>query len=253
MDPIRVRIEAATNLLHLRNNPYPGRGIIMGFDEGGKVVQIYWIMGRSENSRNRLFVQVRPGWISTKPVDESKFTDPQLIIYDAMIEITNRNHGGKTFVVSNGHQTETIARSYMAGNFDYFDGELSSWNFEPDSPNFTPRITGVYETKTQSFKLSVIRKSGWTGAREGQTFQYHYSPEGKGFGVCATTYMSDGNPLPSFDRLPFVLPLFGNIDTLAETYWDTLDTENRVSLVVKVINPISGESVTKIVNRFHKA
>lgn len=248
-------IQAGANLLLLKENPYPGRGIVMGFDQLGHVVQIYWIMGRSQNSRNRLFVRdSETGSVYTEPVDPSKVTDPALIIYDAMLEATNRDSSRKIFAVSNGHQTTGVVNSVKSSySFVSFERALSGWRFEPDAPNFTPRITGYYELGASSFQLSVIRECEWTGGtREANTYEYEYSPDAHGFGMCVTTYRGDGDPLPSFNSKPYVLPLAGSAETLAETYWDTLNEENRVAIAVKVIDPVSGKSRTAVINRFYR-
>lgn len=243
---------AMKNKKLLGNNPYPGRGIVMGYDEKGDMTQIYWIMGRSDNSRNRVFVlDQEAGRVSTEAANASKVTDPSLIIYDAMLEGEDNLRTRKYYMVSNGHQTKKVLQDLRGQHSQMtFESALQWWEYEPDAPNFTPRITGLAMKHEATFHLSVIRKCDWSGERERNTYEYQYSPHARGFGMCVTTYKGDGNPLPSFDGKPFLLPLLGNVDEICETYWHTLDDENKVSLAVKVIDSFTGISTTRIKNKF---
>ncbi len=236
---------AARNFEALKENPYPGRGIVLGFSPTIQaLIQIYWIMGRSPNSQNRVFSSNNNGRLFTEAADPSKVTDPSLIIYDAMLEWNK-----ETFVVSNGHQTNIIGR--ITGNDKVnFEHALSDWGYEPDEPNFTPRITGVCELKHPFLQLSIIRRSALSDYPE--RFQFQYSVGHGNLGHCLTTYSGDGNPLPSFQGEPLLLPLVGGIEEIRDTYWNALNPDNRVSLAVKSIAFPFGQSTISIVNRFSK-
>lgn len=229
------------NLALLKANPYPGRGIIMGQSEDGQhLVQVYWIMGRSENSRNRVF-NLDNGRLFTEAADPSKMKDPSLTIYNAMAERDRR-----FFVVSNGHQTDDVLAKAQGGT-NLFD-LLFGWSYEPDEPNWTPRITGIFDLhKWHMCELASIWRAG-----NGETRKCaHFEPMMAGFGKCITTYTGDGNPLPSFTSDPFLLPLLGDQMTIVKNYWGALNTDNRVALAVKFIAH-DGRSETTIINRFEK-
>lgn len=234
---------AASNFKALSRNPYPGRGIVLGLNsKGDHLVQIYWIMGRSENSRNRVF-ESADGRLFTVAADPSKVKDPSLIIYNAMLEANG------VYIVSNGAQTDDVYRSVRRGGD--FEHGLRRQTYEPDSPNFTPRITGALELDSAKIaKISILRKSPWDDTCE--THLHTYVSLGKGFGYCVTTYQGDGDPLPSFQGEPILLPLEGTMDQIAKKYWAALNPENRVSLAVKFIKIESGESSIKTINRFTK-
>ena len=228
---------ARRNLFDLTSNPYRGRIIVLGMDSTGKyMIQLYAIMGRSENSRNRVLREA-DGRVFTEAADPSKMTDPSLIIYNAMGEYRS------AFVVSNGQQTDEVLNAFVTDG-DLREG-LMDYKYEPDRPNFTPRITGVsYRVGRPFFELSILRKSQWDDSCERHT--YSYETIGDGFGYCVSTYSGDGNPLPSFTGEPFLVPLSGDIDSVAQTYWRLLNQENRVALVVKFI-PLNGaKSFTRI-------
>lgn len=238
-------IQAQKNLKALSENPYPGRGIVLGLHENGKsAVQVYWIMGRSENSRNRVF-ESEDGRLFTVAADPSKVKDPSLIIYNAMRSIH------KTHIVSNGHQTDDVCKGVTCG--DNMQARLQSWTYEPDAPNFTPRITGecVLWDGAVSAEFSILRRSPWDDSCERH---FHYYPAlVEGFGYCVTTYQGDGNPLPPFQGEPILVNVWGaTIEEIAYAYWDMLGSENRVSLAVKMIDIASGESRIHIINRFTK-
>ncbi|HOI55957.1 MAG TPA: IMP cyclohydrolase [Phycisphaerae bacterium] len=228
----------------LRRNPYPGRGIILGASPDGKrYVQVYWIMGRSENSRNRVFVN-EGGTVRTQAFDASKVKDPSLIIYNAI------RVAGKCHVVSNGAQTDTICDGLAAGKS--FESSLAKARYEPDEPNFTPRISGVVNLgdADNPMALSVLKgSSAEAGLCLRQTFCYERAMAGVGY--CVTTYMTDGNPLPSFAGEPYALPLCDDIKDTARFYWDALNADNRISLAVKTIDRADGTVAIEIVNK-HK-
>jgi hypothetical protein len=253
-----VTRKAVRNLAALIQNIYPGRGIVLGVDESGLfVVMLYWIMGRSDNSRNRVFGS-DGGRLFTKAADPAKVTDPSLIIYNAMDENVNQISNNGLYIVSNGHQTNCIRD---ADNWKQrLSSVLAKWQYEPDSPNFTNRISGVsrIERRVTSDKklqchgvfqeLSVLQKSPYGDDCIRSYYQYENIPAG--YGYCVTTYSSDGDPLPAFDSVPYVLPLEGDIEEMAKNYWDVLNPDNRVSLAVKFIPLQGGDSQIKIVNRF---
>lgn len=236
-------VEAGKNLLALSQNSYPGRGMVIGMDEIGHVIQVYWIMGRSENSRNRKF-SVEGGRVFTQPIDPAKVKDPSLIIYNAMRD----SHGH--FVVSNGVQTDDVVLGVSVGN--NFARALRRWPYEPDAPNFTPRITGIYSLAVDHgdppFYLSIIRKAAGQEDSCDRT-TYEYEKFEKGFGRCITTYVGDGDPLPSFKGDPRLMPLTGDIDTIKGIYWEALDSDNKVALAVKRISPL-GHTLVKVVNKY---
>jgi hypothetical protein len=201
-------------------------------------------MGRSENSRNRVFaVDNETGRLYTKPADPKKVKDPSLIIYNAM-----RENGG-FYVVSNGDQTDTIMVDIgREGPFSIAKA-LSNRRYEPDEPNFTQRISAVcLLTKSGvSFDMSILRKS--TVGDGCDRLTYPLNPTA-GFGYCITTYAGDGDPLPPFHGDPLLVPLMGNMHEMAQTYWNTLNKDNRVSLAVKVIEKNTGKSDTCIINKY---
>ncbi len=242
---------ARQNFEALSKNPYPGRGIVVGVDETGEsMIQIYWIMGRSENSRNRIFSADKSflGRIFTEPVDASKVTDLSLTIYNAMDEA----HG--QCIVSNGNQTDTVTEQLKSRKTLGLAYMLREWKYEPDSPNFTPRITaissfGIDGKSDPQVSFLTLKKCANNDSCQ-QIGQMHFSIQ-KGFGFCVTTYTGDGNPLPSFDGNPLLMPLTGNSEAIAQTYWRALNEENRVSLVVKTI-PRSSPTTVRIINKFSK-
>ncbi len=219
------------DLESLKNNSYPCRGIIMGLDETGtQAIQVYWLMGRSKNSRNRIIIKKGDN-IRTQAFDSSKTEDPSLIIYNVMMNVESQH------IVSNGDQTDTIAMFLREGRT--FTEALETKDYEPDNPNFTPRISGMITVKQNpSFLLSIIRQGS-----DGKTIRKVFDKTKEvqpGFGFCIHTYLNDGNPLPSFDKEPYKVSLIGNIEQIARTYWDLLNKENRVSLVVKGIDLETG-------------
>lgn len=226
----------------LKNNTYPGRGIILGKSEDGtKAVAAYFIMGRSENSRNRVFVEDGEG-IRTQAFDPSKLTDPSLIIYAPV-----RVLGNKT-IVTNGDQTDTIYEG-MDKQLT-FEQSLRSREFEPDGPNYTPRISGVMhlEDGKYNYAMSILKSNnGNPESCNRYTFAYENPAAGKGHFI--HTYMHDGNPLPSFEGEPKLVGLEGDIDTFTSLVWENLNEENKVSLFVRYIDIETGKYETRIVNK----
>lgn len=236
---------AQANLAALRSNPYPGRGIVAGLDETSQyLVQVYWIMGRSENSRNRVLkTSPHTGQLYIEPADAAKMKDPSLIIYHAMREM------GQRYIVSNGDQTDTVAE-YQGSS--YLNVALKSRLYEPDEPHFTQRITAVSSLAKRSkgyVQMSILRKSVFGETRDSSTYEYISYP---GFGHCITTYAGDGSPLPSFRGDPLIMPIRGGLQAVAETYWDALNVENRVSLAVKFIDKRKASSDIHIINKYEQ-
>ena len=226
----------------LQENSYPGRGIIIGRSKDGtKAVTAYFIMGRSENSRNRIFVEDGEG-IRTQAFDPSKLVDPSLIIYAPV-----RVLGNKT-IVTNGDQTDTIYEG-MDRQLT-FEQSLRSREFEPDAPNYTPRISGIMhiENGKYSYAMSILKSNnGNPDSCSRYTFAYENCVAGEGHFI--HTYKCDGNPLPSFEGEPKPVAIEGDIDQFTEMVWDSLNEENKVSLFVRMIDLESGETETRIVNK----
>ena len=247
--PQRLEVLAKANLFNLGGNPYPGRAIVAGLDEtGANLVQVYWIMGRSENSRNRIF-SCENGRLFTEAADLSKVKDPSLIIYNAMRE-AEYLPGAVAYIASNGDQTDTAVNFIREPHG--FHEAMNRRQYEPDAPNFTPRITALswWQYKGNAgAQMSILRKSPWSDACDRHLYEFHGI--GRGFGYCLTTYSGGGDPLPAFQGEPYLLPLLGNARLIAENFWDTLDPDNRVSLAVKFI-PKNGPSETVIKNKYKK-
>ena len=226
----------------LQENAYPGRGIVIGKSEDGtKAVTAYFIMGRSENSRNRVFVEEGEG-IRTQAFDPSKLTDPSLIIYAPV-----RVLGNKT-IVTNGDQTDTIYDG-MDRQLT-FEQSLRCRQFEPDGPNYTPRISGVMhiEKGTFNYAMSILKSNnGNPEACNRYTFAYENPVAGEGHFI--HTYMHDGNPLPSFEGEPKLVAIPDDIEEFTDMLWNSLNADNKVSLFVRYIDIASGKYETKIVNK----
>jgi hypothetical protein len=222
-------------------NPYPGRGLVIGRDAANEWLVLYWIMGRSAQSRNRRFV-AEGSVLRTEPVDASLVKDPSLIIYEAMLELPGIH------IVSNGDQTRTIYQALRAGGT--FEGALATREREPDAPNFTPRISGLLDLTREpgSMALSILR-AGRLDPQETDRHTYRPAAPVPGFGYGLTTYSGDGNPLPSFAGDPLLLPLDGAPEAVLERYWNALNAENRISLAVKAMPP-GGASRLLVRNRF---
>ena len=226
----------------LKENAYPGRGIVIGKSEDGKyAVTAYFIMGRSENSRNRVFVTEGEG-IRTQAYDPSKLTDPSLIIY-APVRIL-----GKETIVTNGDQTDTVYEGVSKGLT--FEQSLRSREFEPDAPNYTPRISGMLTVENGRFdyQMSILKSNnGNPAACNRYTFSYENPVAGEGHFI--HTYLCDGNPLPSFEGEPKLVAIQDDIEIFTELLWNSLNEENKVSLFVRYIDIETGKYETKIVNK----
>lgn len=226
----------------LSANAYPGRGILIGKSKDAQyAVTAYFIMGRSENSRNRVFVEDGEG-IRTQCYDPSKLTDPSLIIYAPV-----RVLGNKT-IVTNGDQTDTIYDG-MDRQLT-FEQSLRSRTFEPDAPNYTPRISGILhvENGKYNYAMSIIKSSDGN-ADSCNRFTYAYENPAAGEGHFIHTYLHDGNPLPSFEGEPKRIEIAGDIDEFTELVWNSLNADNKVSLFVRFIEIATGKYITKIINK----
>lgn len=224
----------------LCSNAYPGRGVIIGKSDK-YAVTAYFIMGRSENSRNRVFVEEGKG-IRTEAFDPSKLTDPHLIIYAPVRVLDNK------LIVTNGDQTDTI---YDLMNQQYtFEQSLRTREFEDDAPNYTPRISGILEFENNNFNYSMsILKSNNGNPDSCLRHTFTYSNPVSGEGHFIHTYMGDGNPLPSFEGEPKLIGIKGNIDEFTDTLWNSLNEDNKVSLFVRYVNLEDGSEETRIVNK----
>ena len=226
----------------LRENAYPGRGIVIGKSEDGtKAVTAYFIMGRSDNSRNRVFVEEGEG-IRTQAFDPSKLTDPSLIIYAPVRVIGNKT------IVTNGDQTDTVYEGMEKGIS--FEQSLRTREFEPDGPNYTPRISGIMQVEngTYHYAMSILKSNN--GNPESccrYTFTYENPVNGEGHFI--HTYMHDGNPLPSFEGEPKLVGVPNDIDAFTKDVWESLNEDNKVSLFVRYIDIATGEYETRIVNK----
>lgn len=227
---------------HLQNNPYPGRGLIVGRSSVEDVwLIVYWIMGRSASSRNRRFVAAGTT-LRTEPIDTSHMEHPELLIYEAMLEFP------PIYLVSNGDQTRTIYNALQTS--DTFDNALARREREPDAPHYTPRISAMLELQSYpgNLTLSILKANPADPALTDRiTYRPAMPPQGFGFGL--TTYGGDGNPLPSFSGDPLLLPLKGNVESVLDAYWNALNTDNRVSIAVKQIAR-DGASRIIVRNRF---
>ena len=226
----------------LKGNDYPGRGIVIGRTKDGKKAAIaYFIMGRSENSRNRVFVEDGEG-IRTQAFDPSRLSDPSLIIYAPV-----RVLGNKT-IVTNGDQTDTIYE--MMDRQQTFEQALRTREFEPDAPNYTPRISGILhiENGGYNYAMSILKSNeGNPDSCCRHTFTYECPLAGEGRLI--HTYQGDGDPLESFQGEPVRVGISGTIDTFADTVWSSLNEENKVSLFVRFIDIETGKYETRIINK----
>ena len=222
----------------LASNPYPGRGIVLGMSADGKTsVAAYFIMGRSVNSRNRVFLS-EPDGIRTEAYDASKLADPSLIIYHPVREL------GRSLIVTNGDQTDTI-REYLEQGLS-MEQALRSRAFEPDGPNWTPRISGLV-CPDGSYKLSILKSADAAGsACARQFFEYPALP---GLGHFLHTYVTDGNPIPTFCGEPERVAIEGDIDAFTAQLWDSLNEDNKISLFVRFTVLQTREYQQRIVNK----
>lgn len=225
----------------IRGNSYVGRGIIIGKSQDGtKAAVAYFIMGRSENSRNRVFAE-EDGTLYTRPFDESKVEDPSLIIYAALRSLDNK------LIVTNGDQTDTIYEGLLAGKG--FAESLESRAFEPDAPNFTPRISGMLTFAEQDFtySMSILKSADAEGsACSRYTFSY---PALNGVGHFLHTYVCDGTPIPTFQGEPERVTIPNDIDAFTTELWENLDAQNKISLYVRYVDLVSGQSESRLINK----
>ena len=226
----------------LKENAYPGRGIVIGISpDGKKAVTAYFIMGRSSNSRNRIFVEYEDG-IRTEAFDPSKLEDPSLIIY-APVRVL-----GDYTIVTNGDQTDTIYDGMRNGL--NFEQALRSREFEPDAPNYTPRISGSMKIKDGKYRYAMsILKSDNGNPEACNRFTFYYNNPLAGEGRFIHTYMHDGDPLPSFEGEPKLVSVCDDMDAFTDLLWNNLNEDNKVSLFVRYINLENGTYKTKIVNK----
>ena len=235
MNPVKLSGE-------LSSNTYPGRGIVLGKSQDGRHAAIaYFIMGRSENSRNRVFVEDGDG-IRTQAFDPSKLSDPSLIIYAPV-----RVLGNKT-IVTNGDQTDTIYE--LMDKQQTFEQALRTREFEPDGPNYTPRISGIMhvENGEYNYAMSILKSNnGNPDACNRYTFAYSNPVNGEGHFI--HTYMCDGNPLPSFEGEPKLVEMSDDMEAFTNMLWESLNEDNKVSLFVRYIDIATGETKSTIVNK----
>jgi len=252
MDEATLQQTAQTHLERLRANPYPGRGIVLGQTAGGTAwLQLYWIMGRSENSRNRVFVADGQR-LRTEPLHPEKVENPELVIYNAM-DVHEAHH-----VVTNGDQTDTVMDALRRGAGP--EDALRTRRHEHDAPHYTPRISGGVHAVTGSAWLAILKADHTqpAGSRDGGVVtqslrQFHeFEALPAGLGWCLTTYAGDGSPLPSYGGEPMLLPLSGEGEELIQAFWGALNAENRVALALKTI-PCNGSAPTlRIMNQYSK-
>ena len=225
----------------IKGNPYVGRGIVIGKTEDGKcAATAYFIMGRSENSRNRIFTS-KDGDIYTEPFDASKVEDPSLIIYAAVRSYKNQ------LIVTNGDQTDTIYKGLVEGK--EFEKSLRTRAFEPDAPNLTPRISGIlnFAQGDFSYKMSILKSLDAEGSDCARyTFDY---PTKAGLGHFIHTYVTDGNPIPTFQGEPERISIPNDIDALTADIWENLDENNKISLYVRYVNLANGEITERMINK----
>ena len=232
--------ESMGNLLS--ENTYPGRGIVLGQSADGKnAVFAYFIMGRSENSRNRIFVECEGGEVKTHPFDASKVKDPSLIIYSPIRVCENH------LIVTNGDQTDTIYDFVKVGKS--FKEALETREFEPDSPNFTPRISGMMTFADNSFtyQMSILKSADAEGTVCNR-FTYAYAPL-KGLGHFLHTYVCDGNPIPTFQGEPERVIIPNDIDEFANEIWENLNADNKISLYVRYVSLENGSIQNRMFNK----
>jgi IMP cyclohydrolase len=236
-----VKERAAQNLRErLAGNAYPGRGIVLGRSMGGEWVQVYWIMGRSANSRNRVLAW-EDGVLRTRAANPSKMADPSLIVYSAM------RASGRRYLVSNGAQTDALWAGMERGKG--FVESLREWRHEPDAPHYTPRISGMIDLDREEAWLAIIRASPFgAGHSEQHFFRYQYVEPGYGYAI--TTYQGDGEPLPPFEGSPYLLTLEGEPGEAGARLWEALDEDNRISLAVRCIDPAGEEVRVEIINKY---
>ena len=225
----------------IRDNAYVGRGIVIGKTaDGTKACSAYFIMGRSANSRNRVFTE-KDGAVFTEPFDASKVEDPSLIIYAAIRELDNK------LIVTNGDQTDTIYDGIKAGKS--FAQSLTSREFEPDAPNLTPRISGMltFANGDFTYEMSILKSADAAGtACNRYTFSY---PSLAGLGHFIHTYVCDGNPIPTFQGEPERVEISDDIDAFTAKLWDALNEDNKISLYVRYTDLATGAVENRLINK----
>ena len=229
----------------LAPNPYPGRGIVLGMTPNGRYAAFaYFIMGRSDNSRNRVFTKEEDGTVRTEPYDVSRVKDPSLIIYAPVRTYENN------VVVTNGDQTDTVVEGLAKGLS--FGESLKSREFEPDAPNLTPRISGIFHFANGSFtyEMSILKSADPEGTACNR-FTYDYAPLA-GLGHFIHTYMGDGNPLPTFTGEPERVYMNDDIDAFTKEIWDNLDGDNKISLIVRYYDLATGKYDERLINKYTK-
>ena len=225
----------------IKGNPYVGRGIVIGKSEDGKkACAAYFIMGRSNNSRNRIFTE-KKGEVFTEPFDASKVEDPSLIIYAAIRQYKNY------LIVTNGNQTDTVYEGLEKGLS--FSESLKSREFEPDAPNLTPRISGIINFTNGDFdyEMSILKSADETGSACNR-YMFSYSPI-NGLGHFIHTYVTDGNPIPTFQGEPERVAIPNDIDEFTENLWNALDENNKISLYVRYVDLVSGKEENRMINK----
>lgn len=236
MTPKTIREQAAANLQQrLRENSYVGRGIVIGRTAEGAWMQVYWIAGRSPNSRNRIFV-AEGDILRTEAADPAQLSDPTLIIYNAMRVCARRA------IVSNGGHTDAIYEGFASGRS--FAESLAGWFHEPDPPNYTPRIAGYVDLEADEAWLAILKASPFDPERSERHF-FRFDCVEPGYGYAITTYDSDGDPLPSFSGVPYLLPL----SAAPAHLWEALNPEHRIALAVRRVSA-DGAVETEIINRY---
>lgn len=224
----------------LKENSYPGRGIILGkHSDNNTVVIAYFIMGRSENSRNRVFTLEGQN-MKTEAFDPAKLVDPSLIIYYPIRTLND------VTIVTNGDQTDTVYDALKCGNT--FEGALRTRTFEPDPDNYTPRISGMINRHTGDYKLSIL-KSANNNPASTQRFFYEYNSPLASEGHFIHTYECDGNPIPSFSGEPKLITIDGDIDEFTNNLWNSLNEDNKVSLFTRFIDMKTGKEETRVINK----
>ncbi len=225
----------------LENNTYPGRGIIIGKSaDGKKAVTAYFIMGRSENSRNRVFIE-QGDEVIIHPFDASKVEDPSLIIYSPIRVFENN------LIVTNGDQTDTVYDGLVAGMS--FEQALTQREFEPDAPNFTPRISGMitFDEGDFTYKMNILKSADAEGSACNR-FNYAYKSL-RGVGHFIHTYVCDGNPIPTFQGEPERIAIFDDIDEFTDVIWSSLNEQNKISLYVRFVDLETGEAQNRMINK----
>lgn len=231
MSATKLQRTAAANLQQLSTNPYPGRGVAQGLSDDGRIVQIVWLMGRSANSRNRVYRSIN-AHVYADAIDHTDVINPELVMYTAMESVDGYH------VVGNGRQTDAIADGWRSKRREAYTS-LATWSFEPDEPHFTPRISATARLVgdaawSPAVQMDHVIISRGDGGKAERNLLSSYGSHGLAF--CMTTYQGDGNPLPRFTGLPYLVPLHGDDHDIAYRFWNALNTDNRVALALKSVS-----------------